>query len=668
MKRSIEQQGLRLVPALVMIGLALGACGDGGIKQQNLPTIAVTEGARNIPLGGVVTVSSSASTFVEIGNDGLGELVVSDISIASTPPGAFTVTSLPDPSDGDPIRVAPGGLSHQFSLNYDPSVLAQGEKGSATVTIRTNITLNADTTFTFEVGPEVAAARLVIQPTILNFNEVAAGTSSTLPANILNTGNAPLTLTRVVFSGHPGYTAQLGGNSYTVTAESAANGITLSPGITIAPGSAAKVDVTFLATGEEPAQGSMLFFTNEPDSAGSQLKLYANLEGPCIKTNPGRVAFGGKLVGATSEQMLEIQSCGDVELVISDIEMIDDGNGAFDVRDAELGTYPLRIPAGTSVLLPVTYTPFELATLGDDGQFGRDVGTVQIRSDANIGDLDIALEGFGTDGTCPIPDILVREGYEVIPQTVLHLSALASVAPQSTIATYEWSVVQPGGSVSTFIPSATVAEPTFEANIIGEYIFRLKVTDARGIESCSSTEKTVIVTSDDAIHVELLWRTPGDLDETDTGSDPSQSVGSDVDLHFLHPLAFGRYFEPLFDCYWQTRTPEWGMVGFADNPRLDRDDQDGGGPENLNMQQPERDTRYQVGVHYWNDWGYGETFATVRVYIYDVLRDQWDNVRLGQDDLWDTHYIDWPSATVTRISISAGGHPKITPNFTGGPN
>ena len=86
------------------------------------------------------------------------------------------------------------------------------------------------------------------------------------------------------------------------------------------------------------------------------------------------------------------------------------------------------------------------------------------------------------------------------------------------------------------------------------------------------------------------------------------------------------------------------------------------------MQQPERDTRYQVGVHYWNDWGYGETFATVRVYIYDVLRDQWDNVRLGQDDLWDTHYIDWPSATVTRISISAGGHPKITPNFTGGPN
>ncbi len=663
MKRVIEQQGLRLMPALVLIALALGACGDGGIKSKDLPSIAVTEGSRIIPLDGVVTVNANSPTFVQVGNDGLGELVISDIAIESTPPGAFTVSSLPDPSDSAPIRVAPGALAHQFSIAYDPSVLTGGEKGSATVTIRTNITLNTGTSFTFEVGPEVAAARLVIQPSLLNFNDVPSGTSATLAANILNTGNAPLTLTKVIFSGHPGYTARLGGNSYTVTAESAAAGITLSPAITIAPGSAAKVDVTFASTGEEPAQGSMLFFTNEADSAGSQLKLYANLEGPCIKTNPGRVVFGGKLVGATAEQQLEIQSCGDVELVIRDIELIDDGNGAFGARDAELGTYPLRIPAGTSVFLPLTYTPFELAALGDDGQFGRDLGAVQIRSDANIGDLDIALEGFGTDGTCPVPDIVVREGQEVIPQTVLHLSGTASVAPQSTVATYEWTVVQPGGSVSTFIPSATVAEPTFEANIIGEYIFRLKVFDARGIESCSPAEKTVLVTSDDAIHVELLWRTPGDADETDTGSDPSQSVGSDVDLHFLHPLAFGRYFEPQFDCYWQERTPEWGTFGFGDNPRLDRDDQDGGGPENLNMQQPERDTRYQVGVHYWNDWGYGDTYATVRVYIYDVLRDQWEGVRLRPDDLWDTHYIDWPQATVTRIG--SNGQPKITPNFTG---
>ena len=29
------------------------------------------------------------------------------------------------------------------------------------------------------------------------------------------------------------------------------------------------------------------------------------------------------------------------------------------------------------------------------------------------------------------------------------------------------------------------------------------------------------------------------------------------------------------------------------------------------------------------------------------------------DDMWDSHYIDWPSGTVTRI----GNTPRITPNY-----
>jgi hypothetical protein len=134
-----------------------------------------------------------------------------------------------------------------------------------------------------------------------------------------------------------------------------------------------------------------------------------------------------------------------------------------------------------------------------------------------------------------------------------------------------------------------------------------------------------------------------------------------VDLHFLHPKAYGQYFDWSYDCYWDNIMPEWGIFSPSDNPRLDRDDTDGAGPENLNVNVPEQGVRYQVGVHYWNDWGYGNSFATVRVYIYGVLRDQWADVELTNDDMWDSHYIDWPSGAVQRI----GSSPRIIPNYRG---
>jgi hypothetical protein len=89
---------------------------------------------------------------------------------------------------------------------------------------------------------------------------------------------------------------------------------------------------------------------------------------------------------------------------------------------------------------------------------------------------------------------------------------------------------------------------------------------------------------------------------------------------------------------------------------------DGAGPENLNIQVPEQNVRYQVGAHYWNDWGFGHAFATVRVYIYGVLRDQWADVRIANGDMWDSHHIDWPSGAVTRIT-GVGGNPRITPQY-----
>lgn len=203
---------------------------------------------------------------------------------------------------------------------------------------------------------------------------------------------------------------------------------------------------------------------------------------------------------------------------------------------------------------------------------------------------------------------------------------------------------------------------------MGTYTFKLEVTDSLGVDSCSSAEVKVFVTSDEAIHVELLWHTPNDPNELNDNR--PDFTGADLDLHFLHPNANGEYYSRPYDCYWSNKNPEWGFAGSPDdNPRLDRDDTNGAGPENLNMRTPEANARYQVGVHYYDDAGFGDSYATVRVFLYGALRDEWEGVRMTCDQMWDTHYIQWGSgpndATITRITNSSGG-PRMVNGYLGG--
>lgn len=65
----------------------------------------------------------------------------------------------------------------------------------------------------------------------------------------------------------------------------------------------------------------------------------------------------------------------------------------------------------------------------------------------------------------------------------------------------------------------------------------------------------VVVVPEEAVHIELIWDTPGDADQTDEGP----VAGADMDLHLAHPLASGAdldcdgkpdpWFDTNFDCF-----------------------------------------------------------------------------------------------------------------------
>jgi hypothetical protein len=93
---------------------------------------------------------------------------------------------------------------------------------------------------------------------------------------------------------------------------------------------------------------------------------------------------------------------------------------------------------------------------------------------------------------CPTAVLSIAEGTEVGTGALLHLSAKQSVAPDSTVAKWSWSVQAPPGSTSDFAPSADVQEPTFLIDVAGTYLFSLEVFDLQQTPSCSVAQVAVV--------------------------------------------------------------------------------------------------------------------------------------------------------------------------------
>jgi hypothetical protein len=251
--------------------------------------------------------------------------------------------------------------------------------------------------------------------------------------------------------------------------------------------------------------------------------------------------------------------------------------------------------------------------------------------------------------------IAVQEGEEVLPQTELHLSVTGF--PVHCIAAYRWELDQPIGSQSLLMPSSSAPNPSVEINVAGTFTFRVELTGHDGQRLAFPT-KQVFVNPGAGIHIELLWTTPGD-------ADPHDLQGTDLDLHFALGGARGDYdgdgdgqFDPWydipFDTYWYNNAPDWGSLdpGIDDNPSLDRDDTDGIGPENLNLQRPEDGKTYRVGVHYFSDHGLGPSFATVRIYIHGNLVFEQSDVELREFDFWWVTEFTWPPQADTVPTAS----------------
>ena len=692
----------------ILLGFLLAACSaENGTEVDNpsgkYPVLEVApaglctksgEALKNCQLEvdqSQIFPGDSKTLSIKIRNSGERNLLVQDNGIQLLYAGAQS-------EDPPAFELLPNFCNEQWEAGEDCLIAPMGE-GAGDVpeeldiriefyrhdddvdrTARLVLTTDASNTPILHVDISTASGYPTIQvpEEFINFELVGVGESDEKNINILNTGAADLVVTGFTLkmtTGGDFYSVVVKGNLWRVGVDTAGSGVTFEQSVVIPPGEKTFFKVRFEPLDDEPATALLRIFSNDPEKPdGVEVKISGNESVPCIAVNPESVNFGGRKVGEVAVATVEVTSCGEAPLELYNVGIKDGSASEFSVNTGLLdheptSGNPVVVPIGGVVTFEVQYNPTEESPLDGMGNIILDEGIVTIQTNSLNKLVEVGLSGAGVPFLCPNAVIKCAESDEVIPQTVLHLYGDESYATYGAIQKWEWEVDQPDGSQSVFVPSYTFPNPTFEANVAGVYKFYLTVYDQAGIPSCFPGMYDVIVIPDEAIHIELLWHTPEDPDETDTGPE----AGSDLDLHFLHPWAAGPdidgdgqpdgWFDIPFDTFWFNAHPNWGSYdpNINDNPGLDRDDTDGAGPENINLDIPENVT-YRVGVHYWNDHGYGPSYATVRVYIYAQMVYEVADLKMLDQDMCEICTVDWPSGKVTAVTNQYGG-PFCTPGY-----
>lgn len=664
--------------ALLALSALVAACGGDSFRVELNPNIVVTPSQVTFQAN-AVEAGQTTTQLVTVTNSGESLLDIESIRLeynSDAPdadgPGFFLEEAPPDGTQVAPLQQGDTlGAPEQIAIRigyrrYDDD---------ATRTARLVITHNdkADSPSIVEITVGGAGAALQATPDEVIFQNVQRGKFDDKLVTLFNTGGQNVLVSRIVLMGDDTFGLLLDPEDDT-NIVGPGTATELNPPLEISAGRTYTMKVRFSPTDETPRGGTVVIVSDDPAHAeGLLVNLRGNHEGPCVQVEPPTVNFGAKLVGKSAALPVQLKSCGEQPLEISAISLSAESSENFELDtdsfavSGQLGSWPLSgapraVNPNSAADFQIIYTPQAESPKDSNGDLIPEGATILVQTNTFEGEVPIEVVGFGTLTPCPTAVItLGNGGEEVAPQTLLNLSGRNSLANEGVITEWKWEVEQPPGSASVFFPSATAPEVEFEVNVAGRYTFRLEVRDAEAW-SCVRASREVLVVPDEAIHIELTWDTPEDCDATDEGN----GAGSDMDLHFVHlnnalknpngedvyPPVQGDgipegYFDELWDTFWFFSSHDWGQVQVGeDDPSLDRDDVDGAGPENLNLNVPEPGLTYKLGVHYWNDHGFGKAIPTVNVFVFGTHKANVQGCPMTRFDMWEVGTIAWPSQDV----------------------
>jgi hypothetical protein len=545
-----------------------------------------------------------------------------------------------------------------------------------------------------EALPAAPQPALRVSPDHLDLGQVPRGDTGRGALTLRNLGQADLAVSGFLFTAStPAFSLTFLGEERVPSPDQAP--VELDPPLKLSPGAFAVMDLAYRPLDGAPANARVVIFSNDPRwPEGLLVEAVANHAGVCLSVSPPAVKFGGKAVGTLATLPLEVGNCSAGQpLVLTGLDLaggVDGCAGEFCLSLPDGAPFqalptpeaPLTLlPGDPPLLVDVAYTPVDVSPTDAEGLAAPDLATLLIRSNAFVPETQVDVSGFGAPEECPTAVLALQGpgglalacGEEVEVQTRLSLDGQGSFVPGGKITAWEWHVQGPAGYLGTFVPSASFPSPAFDLNAMGKYVFSLDVWDEYGRKSCTPAVCEVFAnTQGCGLHVQLTWASPNDPDPFDEGP----FAGTDLDLHLAHPNAGQHdldadgakdpWFDPNWDVFWFYTHQNWGsLTDSEDDGSLDLDDVDGWGPENANLCQPEPGRTYHVGVNYWDDHGYGMSYVTVRVYLFDQLVFAAEDVPMVDHELcWiaDVQWEGWPGSSVSA-RLKPDGSPWCTLDY-----
>ncbi len=551
---------------------------------------------------------------------------------------------------------------HNDMDSTDDMRVNPGDMESDQATVPDDMEVEPDIDQSVDMNPMMVGPELEY-PERVRFAPVDLGTRVTQLVALTNNGDAPLNIQEIVLSPAQGSPFSISiADPQDLDDESLDTEEIPS---TIAAGEQLHVRVAFTPQTVQSVQARLFVRSDDPNAPNADIELLGNVDSACVRlvgvesapaaTTDFELDFGGSVVGQPLERVITIENCSESEdLTVSGVTLAEDSNGEFAITEWTAGTATAVIGPSEQEDIKVSYTPDSEAT---------STGRLSIATnDPTWSNANIKLTGSGRAGVggCPIAlatGVVQNSGNSpqqivtTTPLSTVELDGFGSSDSDGSIQSYQWSIISsPTGSTTRLAPSNTSASPRLFLDLAGQYEVELSVYDDDGNESCVSSRVVILATYDQDIGVELVWSTPADSNQTDM-------IGADLDLHYKQQSSDWR--DTAGDVFWQNRMADWDPAGPENNVSLDIDDTDGSGPEIISHDQPAQGT-YNVGVYYYDDNGYGASYATVRVYRADTLIfEQNDKFFEKEDFFWYVGDVDGASLTFdnTTADLMMSGFP-----------
>ena len=354
---------------------------------------------------------------------------------------------------------------------------------------------------------------------------------------------------------------------------------------------------------------------------------------PDIEVTPNEVSFDQIGEGDVVRATVTIGNLGVRDLVIDETRL----DPAVEDDDAIRLAIPVQpgwaITPGQTVSVDLVFAPQDtvehLATL------------VIASNDPNEPVVNVPIQGIGS--VCPVAVVeLLDDPDEIEPLDTVRLDGRNSYTETegAEIVSYEWVLEQRPVGSTTILSTPTNERTEIDCDIAGDYQVRLQVWDDRGIRSCNDAVVRFTAQPKEDLHIQLVWDHPT----------------ADLDLHLLREG--GMPFTHEGDTYFSNRLPQWFPDNPESNPSLDVDDNEGYGPENINIETPLPGSTWTILAHYWNKQTDGDPYTVASLRIYARGQEVADiSESLETDEvMWTVAEIQWPESedempTITQIGL-----------------